>query len=279
MLAKLAHLDRRWIFLALALSVVIPLLWPPELPVEPSPLSKKFYNTVEQLPKGSYVCLSFDYGPGTKVECHPMAVAMLHHLFRRQCKVVCIALWPEGSLFAREALQQVAPQYKAQDGVDYVNLGYKNGGEVVLRAMGESFSSMFPADLAGRLTESLPIMQEVKGWESFALVCDWSMGRPGLAEFVRVVVGQYHRPLLSGTTAVTTPEAYPFLNSGQVIGLLGGLRGASEYEVLIGLKGGQATRGIDAQSIAHFFVAFLIILANIIYFAERWADKNNGKKL
>ena len=101
MLAKLAHLDRRWIFLALALSVVIPLLWPPELPVEPSPLSKKFYNTVEQLPEGSYVCLSFDYGPGTKVECHPIAVAMLHHLFRRPCKVVCISLWPAGSLFSR----------------------------------------------------------------------------------------------------------------------------------------------------------------------------------
>ncbi|MGM9991582.1 MAG: hypothetical protein ACI376_01860 [Candidatus Bruticola sp.] len=274
MLAKLSNLDRRWIFFALALCVIIPLVWPLQLRIEPSPLSIKFYETVENLPENSCVCMSFDYGPGTKVECHPMAVAMLRHLFRRKCKVVCIALWPEGSLFAREALQEAAKEYEAVYGEDYVNLGYKNGGEVILKAIGEDFGSIYTSDFSGRRLSDLPIMNRVVGWDSFDLVCDWSMGRPGLAEFVRVVVGQYNRPLLAGTTAVTTPEAYPFLNSGQLIGLLGGLRGASEYEVLIGMKGGQASRGIDAQSMAHFFVAFLIVLANLIYFAQCWHKKN-----
>ncbi|MGM9999021.1 MAG: hypothetical protein ACI38Q_06470 [Candidatus Bruticola sp.] len=274
MLAKLADLDRRWIFLSLALCVVLPLIWPLQLRIEPSPLSIKFYETVEKLPEDSYVCMSFDYGPGTKVECHPMAVAMLRHLFRRKCKVVCIALWPEGSLFAREALQEAAKEFGAVYGEDYVNLGYKNGGEVILKAIGEDFGAMYTSDFSGRSLNDLPIMGRVAGWKSFDLVCDWSMGRPGLAEFVRVVVGQYNRPLLAGTTAVTTPEAYPFLNSGQVIGLLGGLRGASEYEVLTGMRGGQASRGIDAQSMAHFFVAFLIILANVIYFAQCWHNRN-----
>ena len=80
----LVHIDRRWIFLALAASVIIPLLWPPNLPITPSPLTVKFYDTIEKLPSGSYVCMSFDYGPGTKAECQPMAIAALHHLFRRK---------------------------------------------------------------------------------------------------------------------------------------------------------------------------------------------------
>lgn len=277
MLDYLANLDRRWIFLALAVAVIAPLLWPFHLPVEPSPLSRKFYQTVEDLPSNSLVLLSFDYGPGTKVECHPMAVAMLHHLFRKKCPVVCIALWPEGSMFARQALQEVAPQYGAREGIDYVNLGYKNGGEVILRGMGEDIRAIYSHDLRGQALPDLPLMERVRGWDSFALVCDWSMGRPGLAEFVRVVSGQYRRPLLAGTSAVTTPEAYPFLNAGQVESLLGGMRGASEYEVLLGLKDGQATRGIDAQSVAHFLVAGLIILANIVYFAqERRRRKAEG---
>ena len=271
----LVHIDRRWIFFALAASVIIPLLWPPNLPITPSPLTVKFYDTIEKLPSGSYVCMSFDYGPGTKAECQPMAIAALHHLFRRKCKVVCLALWPEGSMFARESLREAASHYEVKEGVDYVNLGYKNGGEVVLKGVGEDFRTIFSTDLAGHRLEDLPIMQKVHGWDSFNLVCEWSIGRPGLAEFVRIVVSQYERPLLTGTTAVTTPEAYPFLNSGQVISLLGGMRGAAEYEVMLGLSNGRATRGISAQSISHFFIAALIILANVIYFLERHYDKAN----
>ena len=143
--------------------------------------------------------------------------------------------------------------------------------------MGEDIRAIYSHDLRGQALADLPLMERVRGWDSFALVCDWSMGRPGLAEFVRVVSGQYRRPLLAGTSAVTTPEAYPFLNAGQVESLLGGMRGASEYEVLLGLKDGQATRGIDAQSVAHFLVAGLIILANIVYFAqERRRRKAEG---
>ena len=33
------------------------------------------------------------------------------------------------------------------------------------------------------------------------------------------------------------PGLYPFLRSGQINGLIGGLQGAAEYETLIGQKG------------------------------------------
>lgn len=269
MLQKLADLDKRWIFLAMAVVVILPLVFPLGLPVEPGQMSRRFYERIEQLPEGSKVCMSFDYGPGTEIECQPMAAAVLKHLFRRKCKVVCISLVPEGSMLARRTLDQVAAECKTVYGEDYVNLGYKNGGEAVLRNMGESIRSVFSADFSGKPLDSMPIMQDTVNWESFALVIDWSVGRPGVAEYVRIVVGQYHRPLLAGTTAVTAPEAYPFVNAGQVEALLGGLRGAGEYEVLAGIKGGRACRGLEAQSSAHFFVAFLIILANVIYFADR----------
>lgn len=265
---KLAALDRRWIFLLIALSVAVPMFFPLNLPVEVSSPVKAFYDAVEEVPEGSVVLMSFDYGPGTKVECHPMAEAALYHFFRRHCRVVAIALWPEGALFAREAFTEIAAELNLKEGTDFVNLGYKNGGEVILRGMAEDFRSIYSQDMAGHPLDTLPLMKDVRGWNSIAMVCDWSMGKPGLLEFVRVVATQYGRPLIAGTTAVTTPEAYPFLNSGQVQGLLGGLRGAGEYEALL-KRPGSATRGMDAQSAAHFAVAALIILANIIYFWEK----------
>ena len=63
-------------------------------------------------------------------------------------------------------------------------------------------------------------------------------------------------------------DAYPYLNAGQLEGLLGGLSGAAEYEKLIGVPG-TATIGMDAQSIAHILIILLIALGNIAYFATR----------
>jgi len=268
MLRRLADLDRRWIFLFVAVAVVLPLVWPLRLPIEPSQPTRALHDAIEALPPEALVCMSFDYGPGTKVECHPMALAGLRQVFGRNGRVVAIALWPEGALFAREALRQVGAEMGRQEGVDYVNLGYKSGGEVVLRGIADDFRNLYTTDLSGRRVDELPLMARVRGWKSFDLVCDWSMGNPGLLQHVRVVATQYGRPLVAGVTAVTAPEAYPFLNSGQVQGLLSGLRGAAEYEVLVGHPG-TATRGMDAQSVVHFVIAGFIVVANLLFFAER----------
>ncbi|MGH2668986.1 MAG: hypothetical protein ACRDH5_07710, partial [bacterium] len=68
---------------------------------------------------------------------------------------------------------------------------------------------------------------------------------------------------VSGCTAVSAPEYYPYLQSGQLQGLLGGMAGAAEYEKARNEKG-LATKGMDAQSLAHIFVAFCIVLGNVV---------------
>ncbi len=271
MLNKLNSLDRRWIFLAITAAVVIPILFPLGLPIKISQQTRQFYNRIEQLPPGAIVCMSFDYGPGTRVECHPMAQAALYHLFTRRCRVIAVALWPEGALFAREALREAARETGAVDGVDYVNLGYKAGGEVVLRGAGDDLRAFFPNDIDGRSWDELPLLQKVKGWNSVDLICAWSMGKPGVLEYVRVVGGSYHRPIITGTTAVTAPEAMPLLNSGQIEGILQGMRGASEYETLLE-RPGSAVRGMDALSMAHLAIAAFIVMANVIY----WLNKRRS---
>ena len=77
--------------------------------------------------------------------------------------------------------------------------------------------------------------------------------------------------MVTGSTAVQAPELYPYLQSGQVRGLLGGMAGAAEYEKSTGVTG-PATKGMDAQSSAHVFIMFLILLGNAIYFARRNAQ-------
>ena len=56
--------------------------------------------------------------------------------------------------------------------------------------------------------------------------------------------------------------------SGQYKGLLAGLRGAAEYELLTDYPG-SAILGMDAQSAAHFLVIALIAIGNIGFFLTR----------
>ena len=58
-----------------------------------------------------------------------------------------------------------------------------------------------------------------------------------------------------------------------MVGLLGGLKGAAEYEALIKQKG-TATAGMDAQSIAHLLIVLFIVLGNIAYFISKKDAKN-----
>ena len=58
------------------------------------------------------------------------------------------------------------------------------------------------------------------------------------------------------------PEQYPYLDSGQLSGLLTGMKGAAEYEKITGLTGaGSAAMG--GQSFAHLSILILIVLGNL----------------
>ncbi len=51
--------------------------------------------------------------------------------------------------------------------------------------------------------------------------------------WANLINAQFGIPVACGCTAVSAPKYYAFLQSGQMVGLLGGLKGASEYEWLL----------------------------------------------
>ncbi len=262
------RLDRRWIFLITALLVLLPLLWPLNLPLEPSPPVRNYFDAVEALPPGSLVLVSCDFDPASRPELEPMARTTLTHLFRRKCKVVVVCLFQGGARFVDVVVEDVGRSQRRTYGVAYANLGNKPGDEAVMVLMGQSLVNTFPRDQAGRDVASLPIMQGVRNYSSFALLVSLSAGYPGTKEYVQQVQGRFHVPIVAGVTAVTAPSLYPYLHTGQLQGLLGGMAGAAEYEDLR-YERGMASRGMDAQSLAHVFIGLCIILGNIAYWENR----------
>ena len=158
-LAKVSRLDRRWIYLVIALSVALPLVWPFSMPVKVSPHVQSVYAALDALPRGSTVLLSFEYGPSTMPEVHPMADAVLEMMIQREHKLIVMGLWAEGVFMARDMLDRVAEErHHLEYGVDYINLGYKAGNEVVIKSIAES-SREDP--LQGSFPVSLPAVESI----------------------------------------------------------------------------------------------------------------------
>jgi hypothetical protein len=71
---RLMSVDRRIIFVFVALSVALPLLFPIGLPVRPARESESFFQELEQLQEGDVIMFSFDYEPDTMAELDPMSI-------------------------------------------------------------------------------------------------------------------------------------------------------------------------------------------------------------
>lgn len=272
----LRRIDRRIIFVLVLVAVVWPLITPLSLPMDVSPPVQRLYDTIEEVPAGSIVMLAGDYSPDTMPELQPMTETFIRHAFRNDLRLVVACLWPASPPLVEQALTPLAEEFGKTDGVDYVNLGYMAGGTVTLLGMGASIPNTFPASYGGTPVDEIPLMQEVENFDDIAFVMEVSAGTPGTREWVQQVQSRFRVTLGSGTTAVGAPNFYPYVQSGQLVGLLGGLKGAAEYETLVGAPG-DATSGMDAQSVVHALIVVFIILGNIAYFAARRSERAEAR--
>lgn len=167
------------------------------------------------------------------------------------------------------------------EGRDLVHLGYLPVYNLVILGMSSSIASQYPTDVSGNSLEEMPIYQEHKSLREVDLavtnagsaVCTWWI------IYGREKIGL---PVAFGVTAVMATDYYIYIQSGQIIGQMGGLRGAAEYETLLLENGystvpGKAFVGMDVQNIAHLLIIFLVILGNIAFFAGGFNKKTKLK--
>lgn len=269
---RLLKIDRRIIFLLIGLCTLIPLLYPVGLAIKVSPEVHGVYDYLDRLPEGSVFLLSMDFDPASKPELYPQAVALLRHAFKRNLRVIGMTLWVTGTGMADQVITQVAQEMGKENGKDYVFLGWSPGVGSLIITMGQDLYKAFPNDYDNRPTKDLPVLKDVRTLRDVSYVVSLAAGTAGIETWYVFGKDKYKFELGGGCTGVIAPGLYPLLRSGQINGLIGGLRGAAEYEVLIGQKG-RAVAGMDAQSATHFAIIGLVILCNVLYLLRRQADR------
>ncbi|KPL00639.1 MAG: hypothetical protein AMJ91_03825 [candidate division Zixibacteria bacterium SM23_73_3] len=260
-------MSRQLIFILIALSVAIPLVIKLGLPNEVTSEVMAVYEEIDQLDSGSVVLVSFDHEASSLPEIKPMAQAVLRHCFNRKLKVVGLALLAEGTAIGEQILRQTADEYGVDYGEDYVFLGFRPQYQAAILGMGEDIKRVFPEDYKNIPLTQIPIMRKIRNYENISLVISVADGDMPVW-WVDYAVSRYHMKLAVATTAVMATSFYPFLSAGQMKGLLGGLKGAAEYEMLI-KKPGMGQRGMDAQSVCHLMIILLVIAGNVGYYLKK----------
>ena len=266
----LEGLDRRWIFLVLALAVVAALLSGIYYPDRPSDVVRAVFDHVEALPAGAPILLSLDYSPSSAPELEPMAEALTRHALLKGHPVCYLSLWPTGNhMIARVEKTICLGEFpEAEAGRDWVALGYQAGGEMLINSLRDSLATRYDHDMAGRPLSGLPALEGVTGLADFGLLVSLSSGVPGLKEWVLYAGDVLDVPVAGGATGVGAPQFFPYYPL-QLVGLMAALKGAAEYEAALAAAYPgrvpavqRATRGMGPQAVAHQVIVLFILIGN-----------------
>jgi len=279
------EVERRIIFLFIGISTTLPLLFNITFSEKPTRVVENVYDRLEELPAGSKVLISFDYGPSMAPEIDPMADAFIRHSLTRGHKLYVMALWATGQSLASTAVDSIIIKEFPDKiwGEDYINIGFKAGGIGVLKVILTDFRKMYLTDVNGTDLDSVSIFDNVRSLKDMDLLISIGGGYPGVKEWVLFAGSPGGIPTAGGCAAVSAPNLYPYYPK-QVIGLLGGIKGAAEYESLLMKNYPQfsdmPTPGIKMmgpQTLAHLVVIAFIVIGNLsFFFGKKRKEEDEG---
>lgn len=267
-MGKSQQINPRIIYLILGLLIAFQLLYPLRLPMVVGREAMGLYQAVEEVPPDKIIVIGAEWEAGTQGENAPQTEAVIRHCMSKGKKIAILGMALQGPRLVEQIAQGVAEEYERTYGVDWCNWGYKAGGENMLMAWAKDIPATIQEDARGTEISQLPMMAQVQDINDVGLIIEFT-GSASLDLWLQFIEGVYKTPMGYGCTGVMGPEAYPYLDSGQLQGLLLGLKGAAEYEKLVKYHG-RATYEMAAQSVAHLLIIGLIVLGNLGYLMARW---------
>lgn len=274
------NLDRRIIFALVALALALPIVFKLSIPPARMKSAEKLFKVIDELQvrEGQIVFLAMDFGPNIKAENQPQAEVVIEHLMRRRIPLAVFSLYQLADPFLASVPDLIAQRLMKENpgetwdyGRDWVNLGYSPGGFQIVKAISKSedVAGLFDKDARGNSLAELPAFRGVKRLEDIPLLVQFT-GLVGMLDvYIQFFQKSGYRPRFGhGCTSITIPEAYIYLDSGQLNGLLEGLAGAAWYSELLRRRfenGGsqEAVLTNTGLGVAHLVVIVLIVFGNL----------------
>jgi hypothetical protein len=262
--------DPRILYALFALLMVSLQFVTPRMPAPVPRAVRSLYERIDNLPPGRIVLVDCSMDSGWVAEGEPALEVIVRHLFRRRQPFALFTntTYYQGQRFASEIAGRVAREMGRAYGTDYCiwQAVVLQGGATV-QALAKDIPGTVGRDINGTPLNEVPMMRQVRDIRDVALVYrvayDWE-GIPWIG-FVQSVYGT---PFAVGVASISSSTAYPFVDSGQMCGLVSGAAGAAAYERLL-QHTGRGTRTAAVQSFATLYVVLAIVIGNVAMFAAR----------
>jgi hypothetical protein len=235
-LDSIFNVDRRIVFIFVFLALFIPLLVPYAMPCKATRDVKDMYNAIETAAAaGKPVFLSFEFDPTGAAEQEPMARTIVRHLFARGGKavVMCKGGGQLGESMHLQILEDCAQEYGRNYGEDYVYLPFKPGSTTLVINLGQSLRNAWPKDYRGTDLEMIPLTRDIGRLADFDYVMIICSSMTTVVDWITYGQSPFDLKMGFGVLGNVTPDVANYVQSGQVVGLLGGLIGAAQYEQMI----------------------------------------------
>ena len=253
---RLQAIPTRTIYIVLMLCAAVPLFFPVSLPNVPIDPSVDFFGNLMSLKEGDRVLISADWTNSTRGESGGQTEALMRILMRKKIKFAVFAIGdPQAPQVERDLIARVAEQEEKNVGFrylpfkDYIVIGYFPSGEGQAAAVNNNVLKAFagrkdlPAGGVPTDVRRSPVFRGVKGLQDFKYFINVTGSGTNTIYLERIE----KTPLMFMVTGVMVPENQNYYDSGQIKGMIGGVKGALDLETLMenGLAPGESNNFPD----------------------------------
>lgn len=269
---KLLEIDQRIIYAILFIALAFPILNPVILPMSIQSYSQQAFDFSDNIPEGSIVLFEGGLTAATYPQGGPGMVVQTYHMLTKGVKIIFFSIGTEQTVWTMTAIDTALAKLPAgtpaENGVNWVHLGYIAGGEAGVGSLVNDIRATVQADYFNTPIDDIPLLEGVNDATSLSAVLWWGGSEASIGYGVRQVSVPFDVPMTGMCTTNEVPNFSPYISAGQLQGLFGGVRGSAEYEYLLGLPGpalGQAM----ATNFGGLLWMIMVILGNVLYFIKK----------
>jgi hypothetical protein len=274
---KLLEIDQRIIYALLFIALAFPILNPVILPMAIQGYSQQAFDFSDSIPEGSIVIFEGGLTAATYPQGGPGMVVQIYHMLTKGVKVIFFSIGTEQTVWTMTAIETALDKLPAgtpaENGVNWVHLGYIAGGEAGTGSLVNDIRGTVQADYFGTPIDDIPLLEGVNDASSFSAVLWWGGSEGSMPYGIRQISVPFDIPITGMCTTNEVPNFSPYISAGQLQGIFGGVRGSAEYEYLLKLPGpalGQAM----ATNFGGLLWMIMVILGNVLYFIKRMGGED-----
>ncbi len=284
---RMQEIDPRYLYAALIVFIVVPLLFGTTIPGIPSDAARQGYQTVETIAKekpDTPVLISADWSASTRGESHWQSIAILRQIMRDHLKFALISFDARNPSLEKADIATVSDELVKNHtlahpyvyGVDYCFWGYKPSGATpqILKGIVNDVPGTIKVDYRGTPFSQLPCMNGIHTVDDFSIIF-LEASTSSLDSWLQFVVKNGNPPLIYFPTSVMAPEGYPYLQSHQIAGMVTGVKGAGDYEQLEHVNG-FGRKISTALSLVYFLILLLIVIGNVGYYGLKQSQRRQN---